>query len=576
MVSPACISHRPAEVRPPLTHTCRYQVCLFCFERCKLDCKNQCPGCRREYGKVDPEDTCRDLSADEDDECQEVEVGGKNRQAQPPAASTSKPPVGATKAAAGGATQAGRRVEAATPGKRNNTAMLEEPAHGLPSGATWASQATTAAPKMSSVEGLERPPPPPAPAPAPAPAPVAMDVSAWPSLADASAQAAAIKAKAEHEQREQSLIQQQHHHQHRRSTSISISTTSIDGLEASYSSLDQMAQDAPLQLQQPEPLHSMQQQQGGSGGMAHQHQHQHQQHTSSFQQQALKPQAPPGFHQPIMPPLAASDAFSTAHVTTTVQGVRRSVVVAVAPTTPAPQDVNPEASAMLCSMRHAVRNGNVSSCDAAMQLLDMLRQKEGMPGRDPLPRSSSSLQMPGKAPPGFSPPPGLGLPPSGQLLGPGPVHLGAPLREASLMPLNNLDNPVIPGPPMSRCPPISPPAPGSLAPGGPKMNVGGGLSMGSLGLGPMSSANSGSNGHPGVYSMWSGLPGMPAGIDFSMNSSVCTFGAWQPSQEEQGGGVRAHGHGHGHEPAQHRSRSIIPGPGRQLQLPGHVFRGGGG
>lgn len=29
---------------------CRYQVCLFCFERIRRDCSNLCPGCRTEYG----------------------------------------------------------------------------------------------------------------------------------------------------------------------------------------------------------------------------------------------------------------------------------------------------------------------------------------------------------------------------------------------------------------------------------------------------------------------------------------------------------------------------------------------
>jgi CCR4-NOT transcription complex subunit 4 len=29
---------------------CRYQLCLFCFDRIKLECSNLCPGCRTEYG----------------------------------------------------------------------------------------------------------------------------------------------------------------------------------------------------------------------------------------------------------------------------------------------------------------------------------------------------------------------------------------------------------------------------------------------------------------------------------------------------------------------------------------------
>ena len=33
-----------------LVAVCRYQVCLFCFERIKRDCSNLCPGCRTEYG----------------------------------------------------------------------------------------------------------------------------------------------------------------------------------------------------------------------------------------------------------------------------------------------------------------------------------------------------------------------------------------------------------------------------------------------------------------------------------------------------------------------------------------------
>ena len=29
---------------------CRYQLCLFCFDRIKLECGNLCPGCRMQYG----------------------------------------------------------------------------------------------------------------------------------------------------------------------------------------------------------------------------------------------------------------------------------------------------------------------------------------------------------------------------------------------------------------------------------------------------------------------------------------------------------------------------------------------
>ena len=38
---------------PTSSATCllrRYQLCLFCFDRIKLECSNLCPGCRTEYG----------------------------------------------------------------------------------------------------------------------------------------------------------------------------------------------------------------------------------------------------------------------------------------------------------------------------------------------------------------------------------------------------------------------------------------------------------------------------------------------------------------------------------------------
>ena len=37
-------------ISPEPLWLCRYQVCLFCFDRVKLECSSLCPGCRTEYG----------------------------------------------------------------------------------------------------------------------------------------------------------------------------------------------------------------------------------------------------------------------------------------------------------------------------------------------------------------------------------------------------------------------------------------------------------------------------------------------------------------------------------------------
>lgn len=48
----------PTRVGPnPALRWCRYQVCVFCYDKLKLFCNNLCPGCRTEYGsQKDPYD----------------------------------------------------------------------------------------------------------------------------------------------------------------------------------------------------------------------------------------------------------------------------------------------------------------------------------------------------------------------------------------------------------------------------------------------------------------------------------------------------------------------------------------
>ncbi len=43
--------HNGARGCPSRIHCqCRYQLCLFCYDRIKTECGNLCPGCRTEYG----------------------------------------------------------------------------------------------------------------------------------------------------------------------------------------------------------------------------------------------------------------------------------------------------------------------------------------------------------------------------------------------------------------------------------------------------------------------------------------------------------------------------------------------
>eukprot|EP00197_Chlamydomonas_leiostraca_P003114 CAMPEP_0202869668 /NCGR_PEP_ID=MMETSP1391-20130828/12580_1 /ASSEMBLY_ACC=CAM_ASM_000867 /TAXON_ID=1034604 /ORGANISM="Chlamydomonas leiostraca, Strain SAG 11-49" /LENGTH=548 /DNA_ID=CAMNT_0049550009 /DNA_START=31 /DNA_END=1677 /DNA_ORIENTATION=- len=278
-------------------------------------------------------------------------------------------------------------------------------------------------------------------------APAVADDTAWPSLADSTAQ-----------------TRRTEEHNHRRSTSV---TSSVDHLPSVNSSVDLMSQD---------PVVSPEQLGLGSQNMLHA--------TSS------------------------SSFYPQAQVSTSVFGMSRTVNVPL----PNSQGVepHPETSSLLSSINQAVRNGTLTSKEAAAQLVALLKQKEAQNGK------VQSLLAAGKAPPGFASTPGapapIAPPPAVSPLGQQQVGLSAQVGGNLL---NPLDSPIVPAPPIGRYQPIGKPI---APPGGGLQQDQGQLGGYGQGYNPQGQAN-------GTYSMWNGLPGLSVDLPSSSYNPLAT--AWQ-------------------------------------------------
>ncbi len=360
----------------------RYQVCLFCYGRIGDLCKNQCPGCRREYGapveapiiRISDERAASDAPPEyQNGATHRLSGNGGNPNGNLPSlaaatglgreGSIATPRREAAATAAVSAALGMRATGLAQHSRRppeQQQRQREEPAAAaaaaaLPTGATWA--AAPAVSRHPSSDHVTE-----------AAAPAASDESAWPSLGAATA---AAPTAAPMRQQQQQQLRSEH---------------SNRTLHQEYS--ETAASAAAVAVPSPYSL------------------------SSQGPQQDRRQKVP----QHLL------DAFATAQVSSVVHGQRHTVNVPLAAGAGANGgaggvDPLPEAAELRAAMQRNVASGAMSSQEAAARLVALLRRP---PGATPAVTASAAAASakPGQArapPPGFgglvvAPPPGFGSP----------------------------------------------------------------------------------------------------------------------------------------------------------------------
>ena len=480
---------------------CRYQVCLFCYEKVKEKCNALCPGCRREYGA--PVEA--PMVAKSEDRSMEASrsssgilliprpsTGASYSGTSLQSAVSAPPPLQAGRSTAAAnkpsdvLTAQQRRAQDAqqTGGRRAELGGVA-----LPTGATWAAPGAQATPRpaLGIGEPEQRQ------ATGTAAATSAVDTSAWPSLA-----AAAAPPVVQRQQERQQYHHQRHDHSHGSGDTSSIadsqhhrsasgSSASAEGMHSRTSSSQDLSQ----------------------------------QDASSHQQLATSTSA--GTHLHVVPPHLV-DAFSAAQVSSMVHGVRHNINVPLT-VTGSQVPALPDAPALKSSLQEAVKAGTVCSKEAAARLLSLLRQNGAAASTTaPVPTLGAaggpvrSQLAAGRPPPGFGLSALQGQPTA---LPPALLHLGGPLTP----PLNNSDPSII-RPPLGKFQPIQPP----LVFGGTAAAPGRPLQPPGMVAQPVTSTSAvadPSHHHQqqqqqqqqqqlqlgnGTYSLWSGLPGLELGV----------------------------------------------------------------
>ncbi|KAJ9533471.1 hypothetical protein QJQ45_026534 [Haematococcus lacustris] len=213
-VCPLCIEELDSTDMSFNSCPCGYRICLFCYDRVKLLCNSLCPGCRREYGSVLE---ARPPSEGGSDSVLASSTPPRPSGAQQQQAVPNHPPLPPARPAHSKPAAA----KGAVPQRGPAAQTQESSGPGLPSGATWGTQAT---PRHEAERQA-----------CAVPAPVVADDVAWPSLAATATASAPAPAARQHR-----TIQELQDSSHRRSNSH---TSSMDRVP-SVSSIDQMAQDA--------------------------------------------------------------------------------------------------------------------------------------------------------------------------------------------------------------------------------------------------------------------------------------------------------------------------------------------
>ncbi len=369
---------------------------------------------------------------------------------------------------------------------------------GLPSGATWATQATRQQHQQylhqQEVERQAQQ------------APVVADESAWPSLADTiPTNSAASSSNTHHKEQQQKQVQQLRQSLHQQ--------------QQRQQQREQQAQREREQQQQRERERDQdreREQLARRPSLSAAASMDRVASSSSIEHMSQDPVVPPeqlGLqHGRIpQPPFApTSQALAdvqqhTAQFSTNVHGLSRNVSIALPAS--AAVDPYPEAGPLLASLSSGIKAGGINSKDAAAQLVALLKHKEAQQGR------MQSLLAAGRAPPGFAVPPPQqqqqqqlpatavqSLPPTSGI-SPPPSSVGA--AQPSNGCLTPLDSPVVPTPSIGRYQPIGKPIAPPPPPQQPPQSNGNGVhSM-------HSTHQSYANGNGlGTYSMWSGVPGI--------------------------------------------------------------------
>mmetsp|Transcript_16986 Transcript_16986/g.47015 ORF Transcript_16986/g.47015 Transcript_16986/m.47015 type:complete len:305 (+) Transcript_16986:79-993(+) len=252
---PLCVEEMDMTDLSFLPCPCGYRVCLFCLQQIKLHCRNQCPGCRREYGTVPveagpaassasantQEPHLASLSSTATSHQQEASSAFQHPNSHSNAHSNHhhhsnshnsyassgppRPPPGLHGALARGGSGGGGSAVHPPPkpppasasmherlkraAEHSSAARREEAASsgasvGLPSGATWATQAISKQQHQQHLhqQEMER-------QVRQQPAPVVADEAAWPSLADTMQPSAPAASSSAAQQKEQQAVQKQ-------------------------------------------------------------------------------------------------------------------------------------------------------------------------------------------------------------------------------------------------------------------------------------------------------------------------------------------------------------------------------
>eukprot|EP00877_Chromochloris_zofingiensis_P005303 jgi/Chrzof1/14774/Cz09g15200.t1 len=345
---------------PPCSYK-RYQVCLFCYERLQKEFNGACPGCRTQYG------TEHDAFSQQEERSNQQQQQEQHAASEPlhdrPSARTT-----AQTAAASSSTHqqtspsikaaAMRRPGESSHSRSSSSSLPSETQQILPAGTTWGSNQMLRQASSESEQSI----------------PTTSDESAWPSLATA-ASGPVSNARSETLRRQSS-------------------SSSLSSLQSYNQS--QMHHGLPKHSGTPQPQqaiqptlrpHAAQQQQQQPG----QHMLQQQQQQQPPQQQLQQ--------QPQRHPI-----FSAVEVTSMVAGVRKSVAVPIS--TNKEIMPHPEAAALLSVMQQAVRDGSVNSADAAVQLVQLLRNLQVDNNRQPGSPIAARAAGYRPRPPGFGAAPG--------------------------------------------------------------------------------------------------------------------------------------------------------------------------
>ncbi|MEW5310524.1 MAG: hypothetical protein WDW38_002313 [Sanguina aurantia] len=539
---PLCVEDMDPTDLSFLPCPCGYRVCLFCFQKLKALCSSKCPNCRRIYGTEDaaePEKTAESLQA---------AVTADTASSRPPparpapspsispappaghynAVNTHNPYLNNTTTTAASIRpvpmqQAKPPLPPAAPRKPEPLAYAAVPVskrpgdaqqqdisqqlHGLPSGSTWASSSpmrhqAAESPVAAAPVALPTPPVPSLPSAS------VVDDNAWPSLSDSSTAYSAPPGKPKAEQEPGTG---------RQGNKIPLGSWDRAG---SGAALDQMSAD-PL-LNQDQLLHLQAQYHplgGGGGGSSTQPQ-------SRFMGQGQQQQAatPTTSYLPLGQPAGGVlEQFGGPRQHRSTNGHAATPAAALAP----PQDPTLMVSFNVFLDQAPPAKPPLAPAQPAtdpLELAALVKQKERANGKAPM-----SLMASGKPPPGFAGPTGAGSGgssngpssprggfqgPSGssqpsmtpllqqqqqQSVGPTPPLLPSRLLGPHISPLHNEDNPVIAGPFVARCRPISPP-----------MSSGTAYGSHAKASPPLSTASSASSAALRPQ-LWSGLPGIDLG-----------------------------------------------------------------